>query len=262
MAPHGPPCWLGLSLGYCGVSVMWPLGVSGRIVGLFAAGVSLQTPAPASLPTSTLPMALVGVAVDANAPSKSVAMITCTAVADSTSAMFRPGQKACDLAEVTEVGQDVVIIRNVLTNRLERLPLHNVGTAPIAAAAVAAVPPAPMIVKKSATGLTVDVPKAAVDHYLINLTEFLTTALATPHFRTADNGQRVMDGFELGQITPGGVIEQLGLRNGDVITDVNGDKLDSLAAVMKLAGQAQTLTQVTMRVLRDGKPLTFVFNTK
>ena len=236
------------------------------IAPLLVAGVLAQAAAPAPtsvLPASTLPMALVGVAVDAATPSKSVGMIRCVVSSmESAASMFRPGQKACDLAEVVEIGQDAVIIRNLLTNRLERLPLHNVGTAPLAAAAVANTPPAPTVVKKSATGITVDVPKAAVDHYLLNLTELLTTALATPHFQSGDNGQRVMDGFQLGEITPGSVIEQLGLRNGDVIIEVNGDKLDSLAAVMKLAGQAQTMTQVKMLVLRDGKPLTFVFNTK
>ena len=112
--------------------------------------------------------------------------------------------------------------------------------------------------KKSPNNVTVDVPKAAVDHYLLNLSDLLTSALATPHFRSAG----VMDGFQLGEIKAGSVVEQLGLRNGDIITEVNGEALDSLAAVMRLAGQAQNITQAKMLVLRAGKPMTFVFNTK
>ena len=216
----------------------------------------------AALPSSQLPLALVGVAVNGAIPAQSVSMIRCTYPAtDAAALMYRIGQRACDVAEVKDIRQDGVVIRNLVTNRLERLPLHNLGVAPIAAAAVAATPPVP-VVRKSATGMTVDVPKAAVDHYLLNLTELLTAALATPHFAETASGSRVMDGFQLGEIKAGSVIEQLGLKNGDVITEVNGEKLDSMAAVMRLAGQAQTMTQAKMVVLRAGKPMTFVFNTK
>jgi general secretion pathway protein C len=106
------------------------------------------------------------------------------------------------------------------------------------------------------------VPQTLVDHYLVNLSELLTAALASPHFTTAAGGARVMDGFELGEIKPGSVIEQLGLKNGDVIQSVNGEKLDSLAAAIRLAAQAQNAAGGTMVVLRKGELLNFVFRTK
>jgi general secretion pathway protein C len=217
----------------------------------------------AALPSSQLPLALVGVAVNAATPSQSVSMIRCAyPAATSAAAMFRAGQRACDVAEVVNIQSDAVVIRNLVTRRLERLPLHNVGTAPLAAAAMASAPPAPTIVKRSPAGVTVDVPKATVTHYLVNLTELLTAALATPHFQETGNGQRGMDGFQLGEIRPGSVVEQLGLQNGDVITAANGEKLDSMAAVIRLAGQAQNMGRATMLILRAGTPMTFVFNTK
>lgn len=231
------------------------------MIGLLAAALLAQSPTPAVLPASALPMSLVGVAVDAETSSKSVCMIRCTYPTPSAPEIFKVGARACDVAEITEVRQDVVLVRNLLTNKIETLsfgratPAPNPPPSPLTA-------PAPSVVKRSATAVTVDVPKAAVEHYLLNLTDLLTSALATPHFREGGGVAPVMDGFQLGEIKAGSVVEQLGLKNGDVITEVNGEKLDSLAAVMRLAGQVQSMGQAKMLVLRAGKPLTFVFNTK
>lgn len=235
-------------------------------ISVFVVGVLLQTPAPAPAPTvlpaSTLPIALVGVAVDDATPANSVAMIRCAGPSVSAPEIFKVGQRACDVAELTQVRQDAVVIRNLLNGKVETLSFHKTAAAPGAPPAPPAAVPTPSVVRRSATAVTVDVPKAAVDHYLLNLTDLLTSALATPHFREGGGVQPVMDGFQLGQITPGSVIEKLGLKNGDVITEVNGEKLDSLATVMRLAGQVQNMGQAKMLVLRAGKPLTFVFNTK
>jgi type II secretory pathway component PulC len=223
------------------------------------AGLLMQAPSPVVLPASQLPLTLVGVAVGEAGPSASVCMIRCAyPSAETASTIYRVGARACDVAEVTDIQADAVVIRNLVTNRLERLSLHGAGAPTVAPTAAAALAIIPSVVKKSPNNVTVDVPKAAVDHYLLNLSDLLTSALATPHFRSAG----VMDGFQLGEIKAGSVVEQLGLRNGDIITDVNGEALDSFAAVMRLAGQAQTITQAKMTVLRSGKPMTFVFNTK
>lgn len=229
---------------------------------LVLAGLLLQAAAPPVRPATALPMALVGVAVDAETSSKSVCMIRCAYPPASPPAIFKVGERACDVAEIVEVRQDVVIIRNVLTSTIETLSFRKSADAPSAPPPSPLATPTPSVVSRSTTGVTVDVPKAAVDHYLLNLTDLLTSALATPHFRTTGAGAPVMDGFQLGEIKTGSVVEQLGLKNGDVITEVNGEKLDSLATVMRLAGQVQSLAQTKMLVLRAGKPLTFVFNTK
>ena len=60
----------------------------------------------------------------------------------------------------------------------------------------------------------------------------------------------------------GGAADQLGLRNGDVIQEVNGQLLDGMPTVMRLFEQIQTLPQMKVAVLRNGQKLTFVLNTK
>jgi type II secretory pathway component PulC len=226
----------------------------------------LQTPTPP--PRSTLPLALLGVIVDAAAPSNSVCLIRCTYPARRVRT-FGPGQNACDVAEVQEVRADAVLIKNLLTNVPELLLLQEAkppATAPTPAEAkapaqAAPVPPPP-VVRKSSDVVTVEVPEESVQHYLANLPELLSSARATPRYRDTGLSQRTIEGFEIDQIKPAGVVEQMGLRNGDVILELNGETLDSLASVMRLFAQAQNMTQSRMTVLRDGQRLTFVLNRK
>ena len=106
------------------------------------------------------------------------------------------------------------------------------------------------------------VPTEAVQAAIANLPELLSSAFAVPRYRDVEGGQRVIDGFVVTQVKPSGAAERLGLRNGDVILDVNGQILDGMPTVMRLFGQLQATPQVTITVLRDGRRMNVVFNTK
>jgi S1-C subfamily serine protease len=105
-------------------------------------------------------------------------------------------------------------------------------------------------------------PTEAVQTAIANLPELLSSAFAVPRYRDVEGGQRVIDGFVVTQVKPSGTAERLGLRNGDVILDVNGQVLDGMPTVMRLFGQLQATPQVTITVLRDGRRMSVVFNTK
>jgi type II secretory pathway component PulC len=104
--------------------------------------------------------------------------------------------------------------------------------------------------------------RASVDRYLANLPDLLNSATATPRYRDMPDGRRAIDGFEIGQIRKASVVEQLGLQEGDVILEVNGQALDGLATVMKLFGEFQAAPQATVTILRNGRRMTIVFRTK
>jgi type II secretory pathway component PulC len=215
---------------------------------------------PAPLPNSVLPITLLGVMADSADPSRSACLVRCTYPKELRFAStLQVGANACDIAEIVEIRPDAIVVKNLLTNRLELLELQKTS-APTAVPATAE-PPAPPVVRASKDVVDVALPKASVDHYLLNLPELLSSAQATPHYRD-ELGPRTIEGFEIGQIKPGSVVDQLGLKNGDVILEVNGEKLDSLATVLRLFGQAQATTQARLTVLRGGQRLTFVFNTK
>jgi len=236
-------------------------GAAGAPIGsLFALGAPGQS--PQLLPPSNLPLALVGAIVDAAVPSNSGCLIRCAFPVQRVRT-FGPGQSVCGVAEIKEVRQDAVVIRNLLTNRLELVALQEAtpsttmpprSDAQVPARAEPA--PPPPVVRKSSDVVTIELPEASVKRYLANLPELLS-ARATPRYRDTGIGQRTIEGFEIDQIKTAGVVEQMGLKNGDVILELNGQSLDSLASVMRLFAQAQGVTQPRMTVLRNGQRMTF-----
>jgi type II secretory pathway component PulC len=232
-------------------------------LGLFSLGASQPSAPP--LPDSALPVTLLGVAMNATAPAKSACLVHCTYLDQTqTTSLLATGERACDVAEIAEIFQRSVVIKNLLTNRLELLTFPRTGAAPSKTASAMAEPPeaAPRALEESPNVVTLDVPKASMNHYLANLPELLGSALATPHYRDAGNGQSIIEGFEINRIKEASAAEQLGLQNGDVVLEVNGDKLDSAASILRLLGQAQTLTHAKLIVLRNGQRMTFVVNMK
>ena len=228
---------------------------------------TLPGQAPPALPAATLQIELVGVLADPAQPARSSCLIRCLFPEDlRRTTIVTAGQQACDVAEVREVRENGVVLWNPQANRLELLTFSKgdaaTGTGPpVPGDAPSAA--APLDVRSTSPDMvTVDVPKDTVVRTLANLPELLDAAIAVPRYRDGAGGQRLIDGFEIGRIREGSVVEQVGLKNGDVILDVNGDKLDSLATVMRIIGQLQTLPQAKMTVLRDGRRMTFVFNAK
>jgi hypothetical protein len=201
------------------------------------------------------------------APSQSTCLIRCTYfVEKSGSFPVGPGDYACELAEVREIREDGVIIKNLLANRLEFLPFRKRDPttktpSPTDPRSPTSSPPPPRahVLTTSPNLVTVELPEDAVEHYLDNLPALLDSALAMPRYRETGNGQRTIEGFEIGRIREASVVEQVGLKNGDVILELNGQKLDSLASALLLLGQARTIPQVTLTVLRNGQRMTFVF---
>jgi hypothetical protein len=236
--------------------------LAGWAVGVVGAGA--QQPSRSVPPSSTLPIQLVAVMLDRASPAKSSCLLRCTYPAEKQG-RFVAGQTACDMAEVTEIRQDEVVINNLLRSRLEVLPLSHAqgeAAAPPPVASPPVPPPAPPVVTESPEGVSVDLAKGSVDHYLGNLPDVLASALAVPRPRNGPSGVKSVDGYEIGGVKEAGVVEQLGFRNGDVVVEVNGQPLDGLPTIMRLLGQVQTMPQVKVTVLRKGQKVTLVFSTK
>lgn len=219
--------------------------------------------APGALPRTDLPLLLTGVMVDSAKPSRAACLIRCLPPSTRKSAsMLQAGDTACDLAEVKEIRPDAVVIRNLQSDRLELLALPDAG-APAARRPVAAEGSLEPVVVNEARGVvSVDVSKTAVDQYLMNLSDLLASAQAAPRVRAAPGGRQVIDGFELRQIRAGSVVEKVGLKEGDVLLEVNGVPLDGLPTVLRLFGQAQADGQAALTVLRGSERMTFKLRTR
>jgi hypothetical protein len=101
-------------------------------------------------PQSALPLELVGVMVDSAAPARSACLIRCSfPVPRRSASMLEVGANACDIAEITEIRQDAVVIRNIQTSRLETLTLQAAGGSTRVQVSNDAQVPAPAVVQAS-----------------------------------------------------------------------------------------------------------------
>ncbi len=214
-------------------------------------------PSQAPLAPSALPIRLTGILFDQAQPARSACLIRCVAQ-PGRQGIFLLGERACDVAEVREILKDAVIVENLEAKTLERLTFP--GVSPAATGPPPAVEPAEEAAPREP--VQVALPREAVQAAIANLPELLSSAFAVPRYRDVEGGQRVVDGFTVTQVKPSGAAERLGLRSGDVILDVNGQSLDGMPTVMRLFGQLQATPQVTITVLRDGRRMNVVFNTK
>jgi len=216
----------------------------------------LQT-VPAVPSYSTLPLDLIGVIVNKDTPAHSVCLVRCLYPSKKED-VFQPGQNVFDFAEIMEIHRDGVLLRNRITNTPEYLTFEK--NKPIEKSPTPA--PIPRLVAKSPDQVDMDLSPKTIKAYLNNLPDLLNSAFAAPRYREGKNGRKEIEGFELSRIKEAGIVEQLGLKNGDVILEVNGEPLDGLATVMRLLGQIQNESQVKMTVLRNGQKMKFVFNRK
>jgi general secretion pathway protein C len=248
-------------------------GVVAAVILMAATSSGQQSSGPGRLSATALPLRLVGIAKDTSTPARSAVLIQCGEPQERRSAwLFAAGDRACDVAEVLEVLEDGAVVRNLLTGQRELLAMSKSSTpstlpAPLPNDAHAEGEPAELpapIVQPVATGVVaIELRKDLLDRSMANLPEVLTSALATPRHATGASGTSALaDGYEMSNVKPGGIFDQLGLRDGDVLLEFNGQKLDGLAAVAALLGQVQGLSGAKMTVLRNGSKMTFVFTVR
>jgi type II secretory pathway component PulC len=231
-------------------------------IGLFGPSPSGQSALP--LPSSELPLTLLGVATDAAGPARSACLVRCTYADETPSTrLLAIGERVCDVAEIVDILPESVVIRNLLTNRRELLTFPGTNAALSNKMSVTAGPgpSAPRVLVESPDLVTIEVRRDSMDYHLSHLPDLLNSALATPRYR-GENGKLIVEGFKIDRIKEGSAIEQLGVRNGDVVLEANGEKLDSMVAIIRLLGQAQIAAQSRLIVLRNGQRITFVVNVK
>ncbi len=231
-------------------------------------GLALAPTPQGAVPVSALPLRLTGVVVDTTERTRSVCLIRCADSGAGRASVYGIDDRACGLADVREIRDDAVIVRNLSTGALELLPLTPAGAAPRQPVAGVTEPPAPApaprpIVAAPAPDLiTVALARDTLARYWADLPSLLTSVQATPHYQVSTSGQRSMDGFTIGATTAGSIVEQLGLQTGDVILDVNGEPLDNPAAAMRLLALARDMAQARVRITRQGRPMTVVITVR
>lgn len=199
------------------------------------------------VPTN-LPITLLGTIVHAN-PLRSVATLGLKSKNDQVA--VRVDSDIESMAVVTKIERNRVEFRNSATQRLEFVEIKDdtkislVSSAPVTKQVGE-------VKQKSDTEF--ELKRDDVNKLTSNLPELLQQARAVP--RMGPNGQ--IECFSLADIAPGSIYERLGLKRGDCIGEVNGEKIDSPGKAMDMYNALRSgSAQIQIGVDRGGRKESF-----
>jgi general secretion pathway protein C len=102
-----------------------------------------------------------------------------------------------------------------------------------------------------------NVSRSEVDKTLSDLNSVLTQARAIPNF---ENGAPA--GYKLFQIVPGSIYDKLGLKNGDVITGLNGSPINDPGKAFEMLSELKTSNHMELQVKKDGRMTTYTYDIR
>ncbi len=90
-----------------------------------------------------------------------------------------------------------------------------------------------------------------------NIGQFLKEARLTPHFNA---GQA--DGFMLSNLPKNSLLERMGLRNGDILRGINGQRFGSMEEVLQVYQQLQSQPTLQLEIERGSRPETLTYEVR
>jgi general secretion pathway protein C len=99
------------------------------------------------------------------------------------------------------------------------------------------------------------VSRSVADNARANLTSLLQTARMVPQVK---NGKTT--GFKLVELEKGSLLEQIGLKVGDLVVEINQVKLNSPEKALQIFQQLREANNITLGLIRNGKPKTFEYS--
>ena len=125
--------------------------------------------------------------------------------------------------------------------------------------------PAPAPSPAAATGDSIQatgenqylVPRAEVDSALENMSQLFTQIRAVPQF---EGGQSI--GFRLFAIRRGSLFDKIGLKNGDIITSINGTEMNDPSRAVSLLQELRDANDLSVKVIRNQQPTTLTYNIR
>jgi general secretion pathway protein C len=246
---------------------------------LFNSNVSEPTTVPASAPTDASPLAeapgdCAGATIDSSgatlrgtivASPKEFSNITVSENGTAGTSIYWVGDKAFNSdAEVYEVHARKVFFKR--PTGCTYLILGEIGVAKSVAPVVPAnVPPAlastdPAITTEgiSKTGEnSYEISRDLINSKLSDLATLTNEAKAIPNMK---NGE--FNGFKLYAIRSTSLFSQIGMKNGDILQTVNGEKVDSLEKAMGLLGTLGSASNIQIGMQRRGQDVKMDYSIK
>lgn len=164
--------------------------------------------------------------------------------------LFKTGDMVFNLGKLTAVDKNMAIVRAGGRDLAFYMPEGTQSPAAPSGAGVNAL-------KNSATPMSV---QTGTSEWLIDQRAFsgilndMGKVLGDARLQPYNEGRRVK-GFSLSEIRPGGVFGLIGLKNGDVLLRINDFEIDSVEKGMQLLVGLKGETNLSLDILRDGKPI-------
>jgi general secretion pathway protein C len=221
-------------------------------------------PPPPEVPATPLPLKLVGIMAGTKAQVPRFAIIESTGNPPGQ-ALYQVGDSVQQVFIVDILPRCVVLDRGGEQQKLcfEK----DAGTAPVPGAAPrAAAAPVPSAPRPGDAGgadiVRVDpgtwqVRREKLLENFANVGSLSSQATVTPYFV---QGQQL--GFRLSQIRAGGVLQQMGLQEGDVLQKVNGLDIYTPQEALQAYQQLQTESTVRLSILRNNSPTTLTYEIR
>jgi len=97
--------------------------------------------------------------------------------------------------------------------------------------------------------------KGEVNEKLRDLKTIMTQAAVRPYF---EGGEQ--EGFIVSDIKPDSLYQKLGLQNGDIITEVNGNQMKSADDILQMINIMQSGGNIALSLKRNGKAETINYS--
>ena len=168
--------------------------------------------------------------------------------------LYRQGDTVQD-ATVKLILREKVILR--VNDKDEILEMEKMQTASSSSERPAFSPASPRTGNVAPRTQKISVEKSQIDEALSNVNELMQQVRIMPHF---DNGQP--DGFRLSGIKTNSLIRKMGLRNGDIITGVNGQPIQTMDDALGFYNQLSGASNVSVQMKRRGRERTIEYSIK
>ena len=112
----------------------------------------------------------------------------------------------------------------------------------------------PAAMEASAAPGSIVIPRSEVDAALQDMGKMLSQAQVRPYFNAG-----VPDGFIIGSIRPGSLYQRMGIANGDIIQEVNNQRIQTADDVMGLMDTVKSGSSLSLGIKRQGKSETLSY---
>lgn len=191
-----------------------------------------------------LPITLVATIVH-GAPQLSLAAMRVEGSGVDTPKVFRVGDEVRGVAVIKKIVRGRVYFQNQQNNRVEYVQWKE--NAPILLSGEFREGDAGEGIRRE--GNRFSVARTEVQKNLENLPGLLQQARAVPNL--GPDGR--VDGFKVMNLQPGSIFEKLGIKQMDVITSVNGERVDSPTKAIELFNKLRDAPSISLGITRDGR---------